>query len=250
MEQVEEPVEETPPVEPQEEVKLEDFSVSSMNASQLTQVTDPEAEVQLGEEEAQAADSNMVSTTETDSTAVPRDGIGLIDLYRVIEARYPETEYAARAEASRTILEIEMGLVAVSDEQVSDAETVADDGPSLPQTLVDGAPEGTFGLLGSNPFDMVIGGFSWRVAAVPSPLAAQALLNNFLQQDYRAAATIEQSERGEIYVLLIGQFPSEAAARTARNDLPSTGVGRNLEVVSLEGLSLITANDLGNLGVD
>ena len=222
----------------------------SLEVPQSDVEVDPDSTIQPPEEPVDGVDSEGNPPLPEIGPTI-ESSADILDLYEVIVALYPETEYAVAAEERRS--ELARGLIAIQQPEAEESgpdDGQQDDGPSLPQSIIDSAPPGTFSLRGTEPFDQAIGGFSWRVAAVPSPLAAQALMRNFVEEGYRTSATIEESARGQVYVLLLGQFASEAEAEASRNDLPRTGVGRNIEIIRIEDLVLMSAADLGNLGDD
>ncbi|MCH8030523.1 MAG: SPOR domain-containing protein, partial [Bacteroidetes bacterium] len=177
--------------------------------------------------------------------------LSLDDLYHLVEARYPGTEYASHASARRAALDAVLNAVEEVREPGEDSlDVVVDVMAPLPQEVVDAAPEGTFGLSGDLPLNAEVGGFGWKVASVPSPLAAQAMLRNFSERGLRAAVVQEIEDRRELYVLLLGQFASVEEAEAVRDDLPKTGVGRDLEIVPIRGLELLDATDLDRLRPD
>ncbi len=193
---------------------------------------------------------------------------GLLDLYTLIETDYPGTPYATEAATLRRALEAHLapegaepvpaeGDPALPDLAADTTDTpdaaglphvLGDDmrpGSALPADVVEAAPPGTFGLSGTAPLNAEFGGYSWRVAALPSPLAAAALLRNFARREIRAGVVRENGAGGEpLYVVLLGQFASTDEAIAARADLPSTGVGRDLRVVNIYGLDLLTDQEL------
>ena len=177
--------------------------------------------------------------------------LSLDDLYYLVEARYPGTEYASHASARRAALDAVLNAVEEVREPGEDSlDVMVDVMAPLPQEVVDAAPEGTFGLSGDLPLNAEVGGFGWKVASVPSPLAAQAMLRNFSERGLRAAVVQEIEDRRELYALLLGQFASVEEAEAARDDLPNTGIGRDLEIVPIRGLELLDATDLDRLRPD
>ena len=177
--------------------------------------------------------------------------LSLDDLYHLVEARYPGTEYASHASARRAALDAVLNAVEEVREPGEDSlDVMVDVMAPLPQEVVDAAPEGTFGLSGDLPLNAEVGGFGWKVASVPSPLAAQAMLRNFSERGLRAAVVQEIEDRRELYALLLGQFASVEEAEAARDDLPNTGIGRDLEIVPIRGLELLDATDLDRLRPD
>ena len=177
--------------------------------------------------------------------------LSLDNLYRLVEARYPDTEYAAHARARRAALDAVLNAVEGVREPGEDSlDAVVDVMAPLPQEVVDAAPEGTFGLAGDVPLNADVGGFGWKVASVPSPLAAQAMLRNFSGRGLRAAVVQETEDRRDLYVLILGQFASVEEAEAARDDLPATGIGSVLEIIPIRGLDLMGAADLDRLRPD
>ncbi len=186
-----------------------------------------------------------------DSSGIPSEVLGLTDLYRIIETRYPSTEYAARASARRAAYDAVYAPQSDVFEAVEDSvEVERDVMASLPQEVVDAAAEGTFALTGEVPLDTNLGGFSWKVASVPSPFAAGAMLRNFAERGLRAAVFQETTDNRVLYVLLLGQFASVADAEASSGDLPTTGVGRDVEIVPIFELALLSAEDLDRLRPD
>lgn len=174
----------------------------------------------------------------------------LSNLYLVIQERYPGTNFAQRASQLRSALlsntSTTTGEPSETNGTIPSPDSTDSGGRSLPEAVINSAPEGTFGLYSGRPMDPVIGGFSWKVATVPSPLAARALLNNFRSEGLKAEVTMQEGDRGTVYVLLLGQYPSEQVAEEGRDELPSTGVGRNVEIVSLGELVFVSPEELGN----
>ena len=177
--------------------------------------------------------------------------LSLDDLYHLIEVRYPGTEYASHASARRAALDAVLYAVEEVREPGEDSlDVVVDVMAPLSQEVVDAAPEGTFGLASDVPLNANVGGFGWKVASVPSPLAAQAMLRNFSERGLRAAVVQESTDGRVLYVLLLGQFASVEEAEAVRDDLPTTGVGRDLEVVPILGLDLLDTTGLDRLRPD
>ncbi len=160
----------------------------------------------------------------------------LVDLYQIIESRYAGTQYAQRAHALRQGL-----LRGYGDGIAGDDPSVGESGVNEPEE-----PEldGDYGVRGTVPLNPEIGGFTWKVASVPSSLAAISMLRNFSDGGFRAGASETQNNGRAVYSLLIGQFASEEDAEAARSLLPATGVGRDLVVVSMDGMTLLAIEDL------
>lgn len=204
----------------------------------LTQATSTEA----------APDSSAV-VADSLVQAVPTFGVAA--LYRLLQAHYPDTPYATQASTLLAALErdpAQDGAEDATDVVRVDPSTVLTDeaqpGASLPAEFVEAAPEGTFALSGDLPLNTAIGGYSWRVAALPSPLAARALLRNYDRRGIRAGVTLESGDQGDLYVILLGQFASTDDAVAARGDLPTTGIGRDIRIVDIYGFDLIDPQDL------
>ena len=212
----------------------------------------------LPEDGAHAAADSTVTADEGPRPVVEADSLGgqtvflsLDDLYHLVEVRYPGTEYAAHASARRAALDAVLNAVEEVLEPGEDSlDVVVDVMAPLSQEVVDASPEGTFGLAGDVPLNADVGGFGWKVASVPSPLAAQAMLRNFSERGLRAAVVQESSDSRALYMLLLGQFASVEEAEAVRDDLPKTGVGRDLEIVPIRGLELLDAADLDRLRPD
>ena len=125
----------------------------------------------------------------------------------------------------------------------------ADPDAALPPQELAVAPPDQFGLEGEAPLAAEFGGYAWRVAAVPYPLAARRLLRSYAASGLRAAVVLEQGDGDSAqYVLLVGQFASAAEAETVRDDLPATAIGPDLRITALSGLTLLDENALLELG--
>jgi TolA-binding protein len=198
-----------------------------------------------------ALDSTLMTM---DSTAAP--ALQLLDLYRLVEARYPDSPYAERARARRQAL---LALQGVPDEGPPAGEGETPEAPhappvtglpaapadaGLPPEIVALVPPETFGLEGAAPLNTDVGGYTWRVAGAPDALTALTLLRTYAGRGLRAAITEEQGERGAGYVLLAGQFASVADAEAVRDLLPPVDVAEPLRVVALGGLRLLDEADL------
>ncbi len=186
-----------------------------------------------------------------DSLVQPAAFLSLAELYSIIETRYPETEFATQAASRKAdLLAVLTPPPAVQPVETDSVSVAQDLMLPLGQEVIDAAPEGTFGLQGDVPLNGEIGGFGWKVASVPSPLAAQAMLRNFAERGLRAGVFRVEQDRRVLFAMILGQFTSVEEAEAARMDLPETGVGRELEVIPIHGLEFLSADDLDRLRPD
>jgi tetratricopeptide (TPR) repeat protein len=94
-------------------------------------------------------------------------------------------------------------------------------------------------LVGTAPVVAGRGGFAWRVASLGNPFAARALVRNLRGRGFRVAVALREAPEGALYDVLVGQFATLAAARQARERIPTTGGRQEQEVVPLTGLTLL-----------
>ncbi len=163
---------------------------------------------------------------------------GVVDLYTVLIERYPGTPYADRAAALRAAMTQDEGAV-TADDSVAGAPTPPRPGEGARPTAA------TSGLMGDAAIDPAQRGFTWRVARVPTGLAARALLRNFQRRGFRTAATVDVDDEGQpVYSVIVGQFTSLEDAESVRGGLPVTGLGAELEILPLETLVLVDETQL------
>jgi hypothetical protein len=153
------------------------------------------------------------------------------DLYALLIARYSGTPYAERAAELRAPL--------VEGEEGAPPPDSA--GAPPPAAGPGGRPtDAHTGLMGDAAIDPALRGFTWRVARVPTGLAARALLRNFQRRGFRTAATVDLGDDGQpVYSVIVGQFMTLEDAESVRDGLPVTGLGAELEVLPLETLVLV-----------
>ncbi|MFN3597721.1 MAG: tetratricopeptide repeat protein [Rubricoccaceae bacterium] len=142
-------------------------------------------------------------------------------------------------EAERVVFDPPPGAEPPAEQEETADLAVADRSPEQ----IAAAPEGTFGLRGAAPLDASQGGYTWRVQAIPSALAADALLRTYLRRGYRAALALETRTDGlDLYLVLVGQFGTRADGLAARPDLPPEGQGTAAALVPLAPLQLLESN--------
>lgn len=140
-------------------------------------------------------------------------------------------------EAERVVFDPPPGDTPAAD---GGEEEPVDRSADLSPEQVAAAPEGTFGLRGTAPLAAMYGGYTWRVQAIPSALAADALLRTYLRRGYRAALALEARPDGlDLYLVLVGQFATRADGLAARPELPPEGQGAAAALVPLAGLTLL-----------
>jgi hypothetical protein len=162
-------------------------------------------------------------------------GFGVSDIYAILVAQYPSTPFAERAAALRAAL--------TGDEPTPTDTVAAVPAPTTTPGVRPGAA--AVGLIGDAAIDPAAGGFTWRVARVPTGLGARALLRNFQRRGFRTGATVDVGEDGTpIYSVVVGQFGTIEDAEQARSDLPVTGLGSELELTPVDGLVLLTEEQL------
>lgn len=185
------------------------------------------------------------------STAVP--GVPLVDLLAFVETQYAGTPYAERARTHRTAL-LELAGIPVDAQDPTAPGTpaaqpvvglpAAPADASLPPDIVSLLPSETFGLEGTTPINMEVGGFSWRLTAVAEPGEAYALLRTHAEQGLRTGVVREEGEGYAGFALLVGQFASVAEAEATRGALPAVASEAAPRVVALSGLRLLREADL------
>jgi len=211
------------------------------------------------------------STVATDSTVLVDtvfvSGPTLGALYARVEAEYPETGYADRALTLREAYEAARPTDAAADSsnaaetdkpdeplagdlELGEAEGVAPPLPDFDVPVAPDAPAEAWGLQGDQPINTRWGGVAWRVASVPSPLAAQSLARGLRRRGYRTAITTDEGPEGSLFILLVGQFASIADGEAARSELPPAGVGRDLRLVPISGMILLDEAALGDEGIN
>lgn len=190
------------------------------------------------------ADATAADTTAADSIATPV--LGLSDLLWMVEARYPNSPYVARAQTLRTaFLNLQGFSVDTGPSPSGDASApliglpAAPPDAALPPGLAGIVPPETFGLEGDAPFNDNVGGYAWRMAAVSEPRAAYALLRTYAARGLRVAVAQEPGEGEPRYAVLLGQFDSVAAAEAVRDALPEPSAEEDPRVVALLGLRLL-----------
>jgi hypothetical protein len=161
---------------------------------------------------------------------------GLDDLYAVLVTRYPDTPYAERANAIRA---------ALSGEVAAPAADSAGAAPPTPTTGPQRPGAAAAGLMGEDMIDPAQGGFTWRVARVPTPLGARALLRNFRRRGFRTAVNVDVASDGQpFYGVVVGQFESLEDAESVRDGLPVSGLGAGVEILPVEGMVFVEEEQL------
>ena len=103
-----------------------------------------------------------------------------------------------------------------------------------------------YGLRGVGSIDPDLGGFAWRVEAVPNSRAMAQLVRSNRRAGYRVSVAQEQREGGPtLYLLLLGQFPTAEEAETVRDDLPEAFLGAASAVVPIDDLDLVDPDEIG-----
>ena len=157
--------------------------------------------------------------------AAPR----LDDYLAALVARYPGTAAAERAAALRSALP-------QPEPEVPDApaETDAPDDPEPPVATVDPfADEPVYGYRGGRPIDLARGGFTWLTQQIPDPTAAQAVADAYGELGYRSGVFL----RGAQFVVVVGQFETEADADNTIEEFPDGIELDEVEVVALDALA-------------
>jgi len=168
-------------------------------------------------------------------------GFGVADLYAVLVARYPGTPFADRAS------ELRAALVDTGDTLPDSAGAPGARPPPAPSDARPGAAAAS--LMGEQPIDPALGGFTWRVARVPTPLGARALLRNFHRRGFRSAVNVDVASDGQsFYGVVVGQFDTLEDAEAARGSLPVGGLGADLAILPIESMVLIEEERLTGEG--
>ncbi|MEM1057512.1 MAG: tetratricopeptide repeat protein [Bacteroidota bacterium] len=159
---------------------------------------------------------------ETEEPAAPT----VDDVLALVTRLAPGTPYARRAAALRGALAPEPD----TPDEGAEAES--------------GAPDGfVFGLEGEIAIDPAAGGFTWRAQQIPSPLAVAVTLNALSRRGIRAGVIRD----GDGFRLIVGQFESRPEAFGVRADLPTEVEAANASIIPLDGLEVLSADDLETL---
>lgn len=155
--------------------------------------------------------------------------VWLETLYASLEADFPGSPYADRArllreaiEERRLALEARLAAEAAALDPVAAEPTAepVDDGPGFDEAA----------LRGDAPLQPEAEGFTWVLLRSIREFEAQNRLVSFANRGYRVMLATEQTESGEAFVVLCGQFPSEAEALAAEIALP---IGRDAQVLAV-----------------
>ncbi len=212
--------------------------------------------------EATPADSVVIATPETsdleavESSVVPgSSGVTVADHLRAVAERYPSTPFAERA----AMLAVELTPIPVvaplapldssaTPGDIAMPGDVATPGPmtALDSTLAarraleDQKDVNLAGLRGADRLDPDLSGFTWKVRTLSIPDEGTPTIEVLQEAGFRAAILQELETRA--YIIAIGQFETEDAARSVTDDLPAWARFRG-EIVRIDAFVIPAVND-------